>query len=91
MGFVTIIFGWMNDQLLKMLWLNSLVGWVVRNVFGLPLDGRLGASIQFFIYDAVKIFVLLSVLIFAISYIQSFFPPERSLCRAGPSSGSLKM
>ena len=72
------IFGWLNDNLLKMTWLNDLVGALVGDVFGLPLDGRLGASLQFFIYDVVKIFALLSALIFVISYVQSFFPPERT-------------
>jgi len=51
---------------------------LVKNVFGLDINSRLGGSIQFFIYDVVKIFILLSVLIFIISYIQSFFPPERT-------------
>jgi uncharacterized membrane protein YraQ (UPF0718 family) len=72
------VLGWMNDQLLKMVWLNDLVGRLVEDVFGLPLDGRLGASIQFYLYDVIKIFALLSALIFTISYVQSFFPPERT-------------
>ncbi|MDY0341073.1 MAG: permease [Coriobacteriia bacterium] len=72
------VFGWMNDQLLKMLWLNDSVGWFVESVLKFPLDEQLGASVQFFIYDVVKIFILLSALIFAISYIQSYFPPERT-------------
>jgi uncharacterized membrane protein YraQ (UPF0718 family) len=78
MGFVATGFGWFNDQVLKMVWLERLVGLLVERVFGLPLSGRLGASVQFFIYDTIKIFVLLSALIFAISYVQSFFPPERT-------------
>ncbi len=73
-----IIFEWLNDQLLRMEWLSNLVNWLVTNVFRLDVDGRVGGSIQFFIYDVVKIFILLCILIFAISYIQSFFPPERS-------------
>lgn len=72
------IFEWLNNQLLKMEWLNSLVKLLVKNVFGLDLNSRLGGSVQFFIYDVIKIFILLSVLIFTISYIQSFFPPERT-------------
>jgi hypothetical protein len=75
---VGAVFGWLNEALLRMTWLNDLVGRLVEGVFGLPLDGRLGASIQFFLYDTIKIFALLSVLIFAISYVQSFFPPERT-------------
>jgi len=72
------IFEWLNNQLLKMEWLSSLVTLLVKNVFGLDIHSRLGGSIQFFIYDVVKIFILLSVLIFIISYIQSYFPPERT-------------
>jgi len=73
-----IFFTWLNAQLLKMEWLSALVGLLVRDVFGLDLEGRLGGSLHFFIYDVIKIFILLSVLIFGISYIQSFFPPERT-------------
>lgn len=72
------IFQWLNDQLLRMQWLSDLVTNLVQNVFGLNTQDRLGGSIQFFIYDVIKIFILLSVLIFIISYIQSFFPPERT-------------
>lgn len=73
-----IIFEWLNNQLLKMQWLHHLIQLLVENVFGLSIDERLGGSIHFFIYDVIKIFILLSVLIFTISYIQSFFPPERT-------------
>ena len=72
------IFQWLNDQLLKMQWLSDLVGVLVRDVFGLDLASRVGGSIHFFIYDVIKIFILLTVLIFGISYVQSFFPPERT-------------
>ena len=72
------ILEWLNDQLLKMEWLSKLVALLVEKVFGLSTDERLGSSIHFFIYDVIKIFILLSVLIFTISYIQSFFPPERT-------------
>lgn len=78
MDFIPTIFGWLNDQLLKMTWLSELVKKLVENVFGLSINERLGGSIHFFIYDTVKIFILLSVLIFIISYIQSYFPPERT-------------
>lgn len=73
-----IIFEWLNNQLLKMEWLSNLVKLLVEKVFGLSLQERLGGSIHFFIYDVIKIFILLSVLIFIISYVQSFFPPERT-------------
>lgn len=78
MEFISIIFGWLNDQLLKMNWLSELVKKLVENVFGLSTNDRLGGSIHFFLYDTIKIFILLSVLIFIISYIQSYFPPERT-------------
>lgn len=72
------VFGWLNDQLLRMDWLSSLVKKLLENVFHLNLSERLGGSVHFFIYDVIKIFILLSVLIFIISYVQSFFPPERT-------------
>ncbi len=73
-----IIFEWFNSQVLKMEWLYNLIKMMVENVFGLRINERLGGSIHFFIYDVIKIFILLSVLIFTISYIQSYFPPERT-------------
>ncbi len=72
------IFNWLNNQLLKMQWLSDLIKWLVQDVFGLSVGERLGGSIHFFLYDTIKIFILLSVLIFVISYIQSHFPPERT-------------
>ena len=72
------IFVWLNDQLLRMEWLYNLVRYVVEKLFGLSMESQLGGSIHFFIYDVIKIFILLSILIFGISYIQSFFPPERT-------------
>ena len=83
------IFEWLNNQLLKMEWLSSLVTLLVKNIFGLDVNSRVGGSIHFFIYDVVKIFILLSVLIFAISYIQSFFPPERTRKILGRYKGIL--
>lgn len=74
----TQIFSVLNDQLLKMVWLSDLIKRLVENVFGLSINERLGGSIHFFIYDTIKIFILLSILIFLISYIQSYFPPERT-------------
>lgn len=72
------VFSWLNAQLLKMEWLYELIRRLVEDGFGLPLNSRLGGSLHFFLYDVIKIFLLLSVLIFIISYIQSFFPPERT-------------
>jgi uncharacterized membrane protein YraQ (UPF0718 family) len=75
---ITQIFSWINNAFLKMTWLYDLVQALVENVFGLSIKERLGGSVHFFIYDIIKIFILLSVLIFLISYIQSYFPPERT-------------
>lgn len=72
------VFSWLNSQLLKMEWLYNLIQRLVEDVFGLSMTTRFGNSLHFFIYDTIKIFLLLSFLIFGISYIQSFFPPERT-------------
>ncbi len=66
-----------QDEILGMKWLNRLIGDGL-SLLGLDTAGRLGGSIQFFLYDVIKITVLLCFLIFVISYIQSYFPPERS-------------
>lgn len=66
-----------QDQILGMKWLNELIGRGF-SLLGLDVGGRVGGSIQFFLYDVLKITVLLCLLIFVISYIQSYFPPERS-------------
>ena len=71
------MWSFIQDQILGMKWLNELIGEVLRN-FGLDMTSKLGGSLQFFIYDVIKITILLCVLIFIISYIQSYFPPERS-------------
>jgi uncharacterized membrane protein YraQ (UPF0718 family) len=80
------VLGWINDQALRMVWLNDLVGQGVAAI-GLDPESRLGGSVQFFVYDVIKIFILLSVLIFAISYVQSHFPPERTRALLGGRSG----
>ena len=66
-----------QDQVLGMKWLNVLIGDLL-SLLGLDTASRQGGSVQFFVYDVVKITVLLCFLIFVISYIQSYFPPERS-------------
>ena len=66
-----------TDQILGMKWLNTLIGNLLGTL-GLDATSRIGGSIQFFLYDVIKITVLLCVLIYLISYIQSYFPPERS-------------
>lgn len=66
-----------QDEVFGMKWLNRLIGSLL-NACGLDTESKLGGSLQFFIYDTVKITVLLGVLIFVITYIQSYFPPERT-------------
>ena len=84
---IIALFAWLNDVLLKMTWLSDGVRWLVENVFGLSVATRLGGSIHFFIYDVFKIFILLSVLIYTLSYIQSYFPPERTKQILGRMTG----
>ncbi len=71
--------GWefFQNEVLGMAWLNRLIG-TILNSLGLDTSGKIGGSVQFFIYDMIKIMVLLGILIFIISYIQSYFPPERT-------------
>lgn len=66
-----------QEQVLGMKWLKDLIGYFL-SLTGLDISGRVGGSVHFFIYDVIKIVVLLCILIFIISYIQSFFPPERT-------------
>jgi len=80
-------FQWLNSQLLRMDWLHGLVKVLVEDVFKLPTSKQLGASVHFFIYDVIKIFILLSVLIFVISWIQSYYPPERTKRILGNMTG----
>ena len=72
-----MIWNFVEKQLLGMKWLNELIGMLLEKA-GLDITGRLGGSVHFFIYDVIKITILLCTLIFIISYIQSYFPPERS-------------
>ena len=66
-----------QDEVLGMKRLNRLIGSMLSSL-GLDIESRIGSSVQFFLYDCIKIMVLLGVLIFIISFIQSYFPPERS-------------
>ena len=75
MNIIKTIFVFIQDQIISMKWLNTLIGNILNNF---ALSDTIKGVIQFFIYDVIKIFVLLSVLIFYISYIQSYFPPERT-------------
>ena len=69
------IWQFVQDELLGMKWLNRVIG-TGLSAIGLDINGRLGGSVQFFLYDVIKITILLCFLIFVISYIQSYFPPE---------------
>lgn len=77
MEFIKTVWLFFQNEILGMKWLNTLIG-NAMSALGLDLTGRLGGGIQFFFYDTIKIFILLSVLIFVIQYIQSHFPPERT-------------
>lgn len=72
------VFSWLNDQLLRMTWLENIVNWFFKDVIGIDVDSLFYKGITFFFYDVVKIFILLSVLIFLASYLQSFFTPEKT-------------
>ena len=72
-----MIWSFIQNEVLGMKWLNRAIGSLLSLV-GLDMESRIGGSIQFFLYDVIKITVLLCILIFIVSYIQSYFPPERS-------------
>lgn len=74
---MTQVWSFFQTQILGMKWLNDLIGTILTTL-GLDTANRWVASLQFFIYDVIKIIVLLCLLIFVISYIQSYFPPERT-------------
>ena len=77
MEIIKTVWMFFQEQILGMKWLQGLIGNGLEAI-GLDTGSMLGGSLQFFLYDVIKIFVLLSVLIFGISYIQSYFPPERT-------------
>lgn len=72
-----MIWDFIQNQILGMKWMNTLIGNLLEKA-GVDTSGRIGGSVQFFLYDVLKITILLCILIFMISYIQSYFPPERS-------------
>lgn len=68
---------WINNNILKMVWLNDL--WErILSFFSIHTESKIGESLQFFLFDTTKIFILLSVLIFIMGFVQSYFPPERT-------------
>lgn len=72
------IFSWLNDAFLRMTWLENFINWFFEDVVKLNVDKLLFKALSFFFYDVIKIFILLSVLIFFASYLQSYFSPERT-------------
>ncbi|MGN0487382.1 MAG: permease [Acutalibacteraceae bacterium] len=74
---IKTLWNFFQDEILGMRWLNRLIG-TILTACGLDTTGKIGASVQFFLYDTLKIMVLLGLLILIISYIQSYFPPERT-------------
>lgn len=74
---IRTVWFFIQNQILGMKWLNRLIRQLLERL-GLNTSSRLGGAVLFFLYDTIKIMILLSVLIFCISYIQSFFPPERT-------------
>ena len=74
---IKTVWDFFQNQVLGMRWLNALIGDAL-SALGLDTANRWVGSLQFFVYDVIKIVVLLCFLIFFISYVQSFFPPERS-------------
>ena len=77
MGALKTAWDFLQNEVLGMSWLNRLIEKIL-SACGLDITGRIGGSVQFFIYDTIKIMALLGVLILIISYIQSYFPPERT-------------
>lgn len=77
MNVVKTVWNLFQDEVLGMQWLNRLISSLVE-ACGLDPSSKIGGSVQFFLYDVIKIMVLLGVLILIISYIQSYFPPERT-------------
>ena len=77
MNFLFSILEFIQNQILGMKWLNLLVGNILEKL-GLHRTSNLFSGVQFFFYDTIKITILLCTLIFFISYIQSYFPPEKS-------------
>lgn len=77
-----------QEQVLSMKFLNELIGQVLLKA-GVDTSSKLGDAVQFFLYDTIKIFILLVSMIFIISYIQSYFPPERSRQILGKYKGIL--
>lgn len=77
MGIISSFFSFISDQVLGMEWLDFIIAQLL-SLFNLDINTKIGGSIHFFIYDTIKILLLLSVSIFVISYIQSYLSPEKT-------------
>ena len=77
MKFISSFWNFFQNQILGMKWLNEMIG-ALLSILGINIETRFGLGIQFFLYDVIKITILLCVLIYIVSYIQSYFPPEKS-------------
>lgn len=81
-----IIWDFIQNQILRMDWLSQLVSKFLNSI-GIDISTQLGGSLHFFLYDVIKIMILLTTLIYSISYIQSYFPPERTKKILGKHNG----
>ena len=86
MGEAFTVLRFVENQILGMNWLNNLLSSLLT-FLGVDLTNQWGKSLQFFIYDIIKIILLLCILIFVISYIQSYFPPEKTKKMLGGFKG----
>lgn len=59
-------------------WTQNLSDWLIYSIFNIAKDSKLGSALDFFVYDTIKIFILLFIIIYAITFIRSFFPPEKT-------------
>lgn len=85
---IKVLGNFITDQILGMKWLNALLGMAFTAMFGAEfMATHWGGAVQFFVYDTIKIIILLCLLIFLISYVQSYFPPERTKQLLGKYKG----
>lgn len=72
------MFTWVTDNIFRMLWLSRFFNWLLYEVLNLSHTNRIISSLHFFLFDTIKIFILMSVLVFIMGIIQSYFPPEKT-------------
>ncbi|MGX5376878.1 permease [Ligilactobacillus sp. LYQ135] len=78
---------WITDNIFQMTWLSDFFNWLIFDIFGVSTSSKLANSIQFFMFDTVKIFILMSGLVFLMGILQSFFPPEKTKKILGRMNG----